>query len=117
MTQPAEAFRAAALLYGYMLEVPEAAAQFGIGAPARGRSIDDLPRAVSMLVVRAGKDQTPLLNASLDAFVAGALGRDLPLTVINQSGAVHSFDLFEDNDASRGTIRVVLRFLQDRLGV
>ena len=115
MTQPADAFRAAALLYGYMLDVPEAAAQFGIGAPARGRSIDDLPGTVPLLVVRAGKDQTPLLNASLDAFVAEALAHDLPVTVVNQAGAPHSFDLFDDSDASRATIRVVLRFLQDRL--
>ena len=62
MTQPPEAFRAAALLYGYMLDVPEAAQQFGVGVPARGRPIDDLPRALPLLVVRAGQDQTPMLN-------------------------------------------------------
>jgi hypothetical protein len=70
---------------------------------------------VPLLVVRAGEDQTPLLNASLDAFVAAALARDLPLTVINQAGAPHSFDLFTDSDASRATIRAVLRFLVEHL--
>jgi acetyl esterase/lipase len=114
MTQPPDAFRAAALLYGYMLDVPPAAEQFGIGAPARGRPIEDLPR-LPLLVVRAGQDQTPLLNASLDAFVAAALARDLPLTVINQAGAPHSFDLFDDSEPSRSTIRAVLRFLRDQL--
>src|SRR5579872_593863 len=48
MTQP-RAFRAAALLYGYMLDVPAAAEQFGIGVPARGRAIDDLPSEVPLL--------------------------------------------------------------------
>ena len=115
MTQPPNAFRAAALLYGYMLDVPDAAAQFGIGVPARDRSIDDLPRALPLLVVRAGQDQTPSLNASFDAFVAAALGRDMNITVINQAGAPHSFDLFDDSDASRATIRSVLSFLREHL--
>jgi hypothetical protein len=115
MTQPPDTFRAAALLYGYMLDVPEAAQQFGIGVPARGRAIDDLPRTVPLLVVRAGQDQTPMLNASLDAFVSAALARDLPLTLINQPGAPHSFDLFDDSDASRATIRRIIDFLRERL--
>ncbi len=115
MTQPPDTFRAAALLYGYMLDVPEAAQQFGIGVPARGRPIDDLPRAVPLLVVRAGGDATPMLNASLDAFVSAAIARDLPLTLINQPGAPHSFDLFDDSDASRATIRRILAFLGERL--
>jgi hypothetical protein len=114
MSQPPDAFRAAALLYGYMLEVPPAAEQFGIGAPARGRPIEDLPR-LPLLVVRAGQDQTPLLNTSLDAFVTAALARDLPLKLINQAGAPHSFDLFDDSEASRSTIRAVLRFLREQL--
>jgi hypothetical protein len=115
MTQPPDAFRAAVLLYGYMLDVPEAAEQFGIGVPARGRKIEDLPRTLPLLVVRAGQDQTPQLNISLDAFVSAALARDLPLTLINQPGAPHSFDLFDDSDASRATIRRILTFLGERL--
>jgi hypothetical protein len=35
MTQPPDTFRAAALLYGYMLDVPEAAQQFGLGDASR----------------------------------------------------------------------------------
>jgi len=112
MTQPPGAFRAAALLYGYMLDVPAAAEQFGLGVPARGRTIEDLPRDVPLLVVRAGNDQTPGLNASLDAFVAAALARDLPLSLVNQPGAPHSFDLFDSSEASRATVGTVLAFLR-----
>jgi hypothetical protein len=115
MTQPPQTFCAAALLYGYMLDVAAAAEQFGIGVPARGRPIEDLPGRLPLLVVRAGQDQTPLLNGSLDAFVAAALARDLPLSVINQAGAPHSFDLFDDSETSRSTIRAVLRFLHEHL--
>jgi hypothetical protein len=115
MTEPRTTFRAAALLYGYMLDVPEAAEPFGLGVPARGRPVDDLPREVPLLVVRAGQDAMPGLNRSLDAFVAEALARDLPLTLVNQAGAAHAFDLFEDAPASRATIRKVLDFLRERL--
>lgn len=108
-------FRAAALLYGYMLEVPAAAEQFGLGVPARGRSIRDLPPDPALLVVRAGKDATPGLNASLDAFVSEALAHDLPLSLLNVPGAPHSFDLFDDTDASRDVIRRVLAFLRQHL--
>jgi acetyl esterase/lipase len=117
MTQPAGTFRAAALLYGYLLEVPSAAEEFGLGVPARGLTIDDLPRDLPLLVVRAGNDQTPGLNASLDAFVVAALTHDLPLSLINQPGAPHSFDLFDDSEASRATIGAVLAFLRRCLAV
>jgi len=56
-----------------------------------------------------------MLNASLDAFVSAALARDLPLALINQPGAPHSFDLFDDSDASRATIRRVIGFLREQL--
>jgi acetyl esterase/lipase len=115
MTQPADTFRAAALLYGYMLDVPEAAEQFGIAVPARGRPIDDMPRTLPLLVLRAGRDQTPLLNTSLDAFVAAALARNLPLTLVNQADAPHAFDLLDDREASRAAIRGVLRFFHEQL--
>jgi len=47
--------------------------------------------------------------------VSAALARDLPLTLINQPGAPHSFDLFDDSDASRSTIRRILAFLTEAL--
>lgn len=117
MTEAPDAFRCAVLLYGYMLDVPEAAAQFGIAAPAAGRSIDELPAELPLLIVRAGGDQTPMLNPSLDGFVAAALAGDLPLTLVNQARAPHAFDLFEDSEASRETIRRVLAFLRHHLGI
>jgi hypothetical protein len=117
MTQAPDAFRAAVLLYGYMLEVPAEAERYGLGVPARGRTIDDLPAGVPLYVVRAGSDATPGLNASLDHFVGAALARNLPLTVANYPAGPHSFDLFDDSDASRTHIRAVLAFLGRALGV
>jgi hypothetical protein len=40
----------------------------------------DLPN-VAMLIVRAGRDQMPGLNVSIDQFVAKALELNLPVTV------------------------------------
>jgi acetyl esterase/lipase len=115
MTEPPDAFRCAALLYGYMLDVPPAAEQFGLGVPARGRSIDDMPRTLPLLVVRAGQDQTPLLNASLDHFAAAALARNLPITIANHPTGPHAFDLFDDSEASREHCRRIIAFLRYQL--
>jgi hypothetical protein len=67
------------------------------------------------MVVRAGQDAVPRINASIDAFVATALARNLPVTVVNYPTAPHSFDLLDDTEASREVIRQILRFLQFHL--
>lgn len=68
-------------------------------------------------LVRAGQDQFHGLNAALDALVARALARNLPLTLINHAGGGHGFDLDEPTAIARGIIRQVLAFLQVNLGV
>ncbi len=54
-------------------------------------------------------------NASVDTFVAGALARDLPLTLFEPALAPHAFDLFDDSDSSREAIKATLRFFKERL--
>jgi len=116
-----EFLKCAALCYGYMLDadgstaVAEAARTLRFVNPAAGKSIDDLPDDVPLFVVRAGRDGTPLLNESIDRFVARALGRNLPVTLVNHAPAPHAFDLFHDSDASREIIRQVLGFLRFHL--
>jgi hypothetical protein len=106
---------AAALLYGYMLGAGAFARQIGFADPCEGRTAADVDPAVSLLIVRAGGDQTPGLNDTIDRFVASALARDLPLTLVNRAGAAHAFDIAEDSDASRDAIRGVLHFLRTTL--
>jgi acetyl esterase/lipase len=115
MTEAPDAFRCAALLYGYMLDVPQGAEKFGLINPGAGRSIDELPPALPLFVARAGQDQTPGLNASLDKFVAAALARNLPLTLVNHARGPHTFDLFDDTEPSHQTIRLILAFLRYHL--
>lgn len=66
-------------------------------------------------MVRAGRDQMPGLNETLDRFVAKALTSNLPITCLNHPLAPHAFDLFDDSESSRETIRRIIEFLRVRL--
>lgn len=115
--------RCAALLYGYTLDlegstaVADAAATFRFANPAAGRGLDDLPADIGLCIVRAGLDQTPGLNGALDAFVAEALVRNLPITLVNHPQGPHAFDMLRDHDDTRRVIGQVLAFLRGQLDV
>jgi hypothetical protein len=112
----------AALCYGYTLDldgataVGEASRQWGFVNPCAGKSIDDLLPGAPVFVARAGQDLCPGLNDGLDRFVAKALARDLPLSLVNHPAAPHAFDVVLDSDESREVVRQVLGFLGRRLG-
>jgi len=114
-----EPFACAALLYGYLLDVDgatdvaQAAAQFRFAMPPV--TIDDLPRETPMLVVRAGRDETPGLNATLAKFVAAASARGMPIELIDHPDAPHAFDIIDDTPASHDVIERVLAFLRRNL--
>ena len=73
--------------------------QAGFVDACAGRSPDDLPLDVPVLVVRAGRDGFPGLNAALDTVLARALERNVPLWLINHATGSHAFDLDEDTRA------------------
>jgi acetyl esterase/lipase len=108
---------AAVFCYAYLLDaddrtlVADAASTFGFANPCAGRSIEDVAN-VPLLIVRAGRDEMPGLNVSGDRFIAAALDRNLPLTVINHHTGPHAFDLFDDSDRSKHVIKGVLTFLR-----
>jgi hypothetical protein len=112
---------AAALLYPFLMDldgddaVARAAASFRFADACAGRSLGGLSGATPLLVVRAGRDETPGLNASLDRFVTRALARDLPLTLVNRPGGAHAFDLLDGGGATRDAVRAVLAFFTERL--
>jgi hypothetical protein len=117
MQEPPGSFRCAVLCYGFMLDlggathVAEAAAQIGFANPCAGRAVGDLPPGLPLFIARAGRDQMPRLNDSIDRFAAEALAKNLPLTLANHAAAAHAFDLFEDSAASREVIRQEVAFL------
>ncbi|HEX8071899.1 MAG TPA: alpha/beta hydrolase [Pyrinomonadaceae bacterium] len=116
-----ERLRCAVLCYGLMLDldgsdaVAAAAARFGFVNPCAGRAVADLPPAVPLFVARAGRDETPRLNETIDRFVAHALARNLPLTCTNHPTAPHAFDLFDDTETTREIVRRILSFLRFHL--
>lgn len=119
LRQP-ERFRAAVLSNVYTLDVEgtavaDAADQWGFAAVEPGRAVEELPRTVPLFIVRAGEDEMPDLNRSLDRFVGAALAHNLPLTVVNHPDAPHAFEMTHDSDGSRAIIQQMLVFLQSQL--
>ena len=86
------------------------AAVFYYGSVNKDRIRQDLP----VLVVRAGLDQ-PWANGPIDAYAARALALDAPVTIMNLPGAIHAFDVFDDNEQSRMAVRATLDFLRENL--
>jgi hypothetical protein len=120
MTAGRGVVKCAALCYGLMLDldgstaVADASAQYRFVNPAVGRTVEDLPDA-ALLVVRAGRDEFPGLNKTMDRFIAGALAANLPMTVINHPDAPHAFDVALECALSRETIRQIVGFLRFHL--
>jgi hypothetical protein len=83
--------------------------------PAAGKSLADLPPRLPIFVARAGADQTPSLNETIDRFVAAAVQTNLPITVVNHPTGPHAFDLMEDSEGSREIVRQILAFLRFHL--
>ena len=121
MQEGRDFLKCAALLYGFMLDldgatgVAEAAQTFRFSNPNAGKSIDDLPPAVPLFIVRAGQEQFPHLNDSIDRCLAQALTRNRPITFVNHATGPHAFDLLQDSETSREIIRQVLNFLRSQL--
>jgi hypothetical protein len=65
-----------------------------------------------LFVVRSGKDETPGLNAALDAFTTRALAENKPLTLLNYPAAPHSFELNLDAADTRKILDQALAFLR-----
>ena len=113
--------RCAALICPLLLDldgftaVADAAKTFRFANPAAGRTVDDLPTDAGLFIARAGQDETPGLNETLDRFVAKALERNRNLTLVSLPQAPHAFDLRYDREASREVIRAALGFLRFQL--
>lgn len=107
--------RCAALAYGYMLDgdnaVTDAAQQFRFAYAPRLCTFDDLLDDVPLLIARAGRDEMPRLNETIDRFVGEALARNAPMTLINHAAGRHAFDIHDDTPQSRAVIRSIVDFI------
>jgi hypothetical protein len=69
------------------------------------------------LVIRAGKDEFPGLNESVDNFEVEAIARNSPVSVIRYPEGVHAFDSLDDSQRSIELIKLCVGFLRLRLSV
>jgi len=79
--------------------------------------LDGNPSNTPLFVARAGQDEIPGMNDSIDRFVAAAVAANLPLTFMNHPAGEHGFDNQNDDDRSREIIRAALEFLRIHLRV
>ena len=113
--------RCAAFLYGYMLDnqensfVAQAASKAGFAAPNVNRTVKHLPPEMYLHIVRAGADQFPGINQTIDNFCADAIEENLPITLVNHPYAPHSFDIVDHSEQSKTIVLDVLRFFVSHL--
>ena len=121
MQESQDFLRCAVLCYGIMLDldgstgVAGSAAQWRFANPTAGRSVEDFPPGLPLFIARAGRDEFPHLNESIDRFMVKALARNLPVTLVNHAEAPHAFDIVQDNETTREIIRQILAFLRFHL--
>jgi acetyl esterase/lipase len=68
-----------------------------------------------LFVARAGRDEIPGVNASIDEFAAAALERNAPLTLVNHPAGFHGFEHRNDDERSREILRMWIEFLRTHL--
>lgn len=78
---------------------------------------NDAGKLAPMFIARAGLDEVPTLNDSIDRFVREALSKNASIIVFNHPQGVHGFDNQTDDERSREIIRSAIDFMKLHLGV
>lgn len=78
---------------------------------------NDAGRVAPLFIARAGLDEVPAMNDSIDRFVREAVSKNAALTLFNHPRGVHGFDNQTDDARSREIIRAALDFMKTHLGV
>jgi hypothetical protein len=116
-----EYVKCAVFYYGFTFELPgtnkvsELSTKIGFAFPAILNVPDTLRWDVPTFLVRAGLDNTPYLNETLTRFIMLATSKNAPLEFRNLPNAQHGFDLLDDNDNSRETIKRTVDFIKQHL--
>lgn len=72
-------------------------------------------RKAPMFLARAGADEIPQLLAGLDRFIAEAIRTDYPLTLANNPGAPHGFDIAEPTARTLEILEATFAFERSHL--
>jgi acetyl esterase/lipase len=77
----------------------------------------DASKIPPMFIARAGRDEVPTMDDSIDRFVKEAIAKNIALTFANHPQGVHGFDNQNDDERSREIIRSAIAFMQIHLNV
>jgi acetyl esterase/lipase len=75
----------------------------------------DASAVIPIFVARAGQDEMPEFNDSIDRFTVAALAANAPITLMNHPHGEHGFDNQNNDARSREIIRAALAFLETHL--
>ena len=78
---------------------------------------NDAGKIAPMFIARAGLDEIPTMNDSIDRFIREAISKNAAITVANHPQGVHGFDNQNNDERSREIIQSVLAFMKLHLGV
>lgn len=78
-------------------------------------SAPDAGKIPPMLIARAGRDEVPTMNDSIDRFVSAALSANIAVTILNHPDGPHGFDNRQSDDRSREIIRAAVEFMKCHL--
>lgn len=78
---------------------------------------NDAGKIAPMFIARAGLDEVPTMNDSIDRFIREAISKNASIIVANHPQGVHGFDNQTDDDRSREIIRSAIDFMKIHLGV
>jgi acetyl esterase/lipase len=76
---------------------------------------DKRAQEMPMFVARAGRDEIPTMNDSIDRFITRAIKENANVIVMNHPVGVHGFDNQNDDARSREIIEGLLTFLKTHL--
>jgi acetyl esterase/lipase len=76
---------------------------------------DEHVRAMPFFIARAGLDEIPTMNDSIDRFIGRAIEKNANVVVWNHPTGVHTFDNQNDDDRSREIIGAALEFMKRHL--
>jgi len=117
LTGPSHIFKCAVVYYGFFLTNDfKYLPQIDTISQGMGFSTPRLPdpalwkKDVPIMIVRAGKDNVPYINQSLESFYEKALYQNLPIILVNYPNGTHGFDTSIDNDLTRQIIKNTLEF-------
>lgn len=107
--------------YGFMIEPPgdnkasEVAKKVGFVYPDILKNPNLLHWDIPTLVVKAGKDNVPNIQPTIDNFVSLSLSHNSPIEFINYPNGQHAFDVSDDNNNSREIIKRTVEFIRYHL--